>query len=346
LRRTLAIRFAATMAVGLAAAGAATVWAISRGVDTGRPEGLLEVALALGAVVLLGAGATLVGAWRLAGSAVRPVSEITAQATRIEGGTLDQRIVAHADTPEYRELVEVLNRMLDRIERAFGAQRRLVSDVGHELKTPLTALRGEIEVALRSERTPHEYARVLESSLEEIEGLQRMTDDLLFITRAESRLVEPQRAPVNVDQLVQDLVRRWQPRFDSAGLSPVLDLRAASRVVPLDARLVVRLLERLVGNAIKHSPPQGTVELGTAPGPDGGVRLSVGNAGPVIDPAHLARFFEPFYRVDPARPRTGGGAGLGLTLVATIARMHGGAARVTSDATRGTRFEVDLAATN
>src|SRR6185312_11008165 len=109
-------------------------------------EGGLLVALL--AVVLAGTAATLIGAWHFTSSAVRPVGEITAQATRIEAGTLDQRIVAHAETEEYEGLVAVLNRMLERLERSFTAQGRLTADLGHELRTPLTALRGEMEIAL------------------------------------------------------------------------------------------------------------------------------------------------------------------------------------------------------
>ena len=165
LRRTLAVRFAATMGAGLLVAAAAAY-----GVAVGPAAGMhRELLFLLAGVVVLGTGATLVGAWWLAGSAVRPVYEITEQATSIEGGTLGQRIVAHAETDEYRGLVAVLNRMLERIDAAFKNQQRLTADVSHELRSPLTALRGEMEVALRSERSPRDYQRVLHSALEEID---------------------------------------------------------------------------------------------------------------------------------------------------------------------------------
>ena len=191
LRRTLAVRYAATMAVGLAAASAAIFWGVWQAGRGPAHEGIPDVAFALVAVVALGTGAALVGAWWLAGSAVRPVAEITEQATHIASGTLDQRIVAHADTEEYFELVAVLNGMLQRLEQAFAAQRRLTADVSHELRTPLTAMRGEIEIALRAERSPHEYRRVLKSVLEEIDRLSELTEDALFITRADARLADP-----------------------------------------------------------------------------------------------------------------------------------------------------------
>src|SRR5437773_9192885 len=154
------------------------------------------------------------GAWHFTSSAVRPVAEITAQATRIEAGTLDQRILAHADTEEYEGLVAVLNRMLERLERGFASQRRLTADVSHELRTPLTALRGEIEVALRAPRSQREYERVLRSGLEEIERLTELSEDLLFVTRAEARLLSPQRTPTDMEELVSDLVHGLRRRFE------------------------------------------------------------------------------------------------------------------------------------
>jgi len=342
LRRTLAVRFAATMAVGLAAASAAIFWGTSRALAGEVAEGTRDVLFALVAVVTLGTGATLVGAWWLAGSAVRPVAEITQQATHIEGGTLDQRIAAHADTEEYRELVGVLNRMLERLERAFAAQRRLTADVSHELRTPLTALRGEIEVALRAERTPQEYQRVLHSGLEEIERLSELTEDALFITRADARLISVARTSVDVNALLRDLVARWQPRVDAADVRLALALDDGVPWLPLDARLVIRMVDHLVENAVKHSPPQGVVAIATSPAPGGGVRLAVEDAGPGIPTSDLPHLFEAFYRADPARARSDGGAGLGLAVVAAVARLHGGTARVSNVQPRGSRFEVDL----
>jgi signal transduction histidine kinase len=344
LRRSLAIRFSATMAVGLAAASAAIFWGITRAVagGGGPAEELGDVLVALLAVVVLGTGATLVGAWWLAGSAVRPVWEITAQATHIESGTLAQRIAVHADTEEYRELVGVLNRMLERLERGFEAQRRLTADVGHELRTPLTAMRGEIEVALRTPRSPDDYRRVLHSLLEEIEHLSDFTDDVLFVTRAESRLMRAERQPADVNALVRDAVERWRPRFDQAGVRLSLALGERLPAASLDARMMHRLLDHLLENAVAHSPADGTVEVATG-GDSGRIHLAVTDAGKGIPAAAAGQVFEPFFRLDPARTRDGG-AGLGLSVVAAVARLHDGSARVTSVEPTGSRFEVDLAA--
>ena len=174
LRRTLAVRFAATMAAGLILATGAFYWSASRALQESVPAAALrfDLLLVLIAIVVTGTAATLMGAWHFTSSAVRPVDEITAQATRIEAGTLDQRILAHADTEEYEGLVAVLNRMLERLERGFAAQRRLTANVSHELRTPLTAMRGSIEVALRAPRSQREYEQVLRGELEAIAARQ------------------------------------------------------------------------------------------------------------------------------------------------------------------------------
>ncbi len=346
LRRTLALRFAATMAVGLLLAAAAFYWAASRAllqpVSTAVLEGDLLIALL--AVVLAGSAATLMGAWHFTSSAVQPVAEITAQATRIETGTLDQRIVAHADTEEYEGLVAVLNRMLERLEQGFAAQRRLTADVSHELRTPLTALRGQVEVALRAERSPREYQHVLRSALEEIGRLSTLSEDLLLITRANARLVAAQREPTDVADLVEGVLHAFRRRIEEKGVSLERSFDRGVRRVSVDPALVARLVRHLIENAVEYAPIEGRIGVSVA-ATDGGLRLIVENSGPAIAPDDLPHLFEPFYRADQARSRCNGrdcGPGLGLALVAAIARLHDGSARASSDATHGTRFEVDL----
>jgi len=302
-----------------------------------------DLFVALGAVVLLGTAAALVGAWHFVGRAMRPVEEITAAATRIETGTLDQRIVAHADTEEYEGLVAVLNRMLERLERGFAAQRRLTADVSHELRTPLTALRGEIEVALRADRSSREYQQVLRSALEEIERLTTMGEDLLLITRADARMLPCHRRPTDVADLVEQSLQGFRRLIEEKGITVDRTLQLG-HAVSVDPALVARVVGHLLDNAVKHTPLGGRIHVGVGDGASGMVRLVVTNSGPPIAPEDLPHLFEPFYRADPARARTnGGGAGLGLAMVAAIAQLHDGTARVAADPAGGARFEVDLA---
>src|SRR5437867_12077050 len=233
------------MAAGLLLTTGAFYWAASRALQEALPPATLEIDLlfTLVVIVLAGTAATLMGAWHFTSSAVRPVAEITAQATRIETGTLDQRILAHADTEEYEGLVAVLNRMLERLERGFAAQRRLTADVSHELRTPLTALRGEIEVALRAPRTQREYEHVLRSGLEEIERLTELSEDLLFVTRAEARLISPKRSATDVERLVNERLERLRRQLEERDLTVDRWLHAAQAVVPVDPELIGRLVD-------------------------------------------------------------------------------------------------------
>ncbi len=338
LRRTLAVRFAATMGGGLLLAAAAA-YAVALGPAAGMHRELFVV---LAAIVVLGTGATLVGAWGLAGSAVRPVQEITEQATRIAAGTLDQRIHAHADTNEYRGLVQVLNGMLQRLDLAFRNQRRLTADVSHELRSPLTALRGEIEVALRAERSPRDYQKVLHSALEEIDRLTELSEDLLLITRAEAGLLTLRRATTDVNQLVEECLEPLRPRAVERELTIDLRLAREAAFATIDAEMIYRLVHQLLDNAVKVTPPGGTIRVVTTPldGADG-VSLAVEDTGPGIPRDDLPSVFEPFYRADQARSR-GSGSGLGLAMAAAIARLHGGAIHASNVPGGGARFEVEI----
>jgi two-component system heavy metal sensor histidine kinase CusS len=333
------------MAAGLLLATGAFYWAAIRALQEPLATSILErdLLIALTAVVIAGTSATLMGAWHFTSSAVRPVAEITAQAMRIEAGTLDQRIVAHADTEEYEGLVGVLNRMLERLEQGFTAQRRFTADVSHELRTPLTALRGQIEVALRAPRTQPQYVQVLRSSLEEIDRLAALSTDLLFISRADARLVTPRLVPTDVAALMRERLERLRPQFRERDLSLSCAFPSPAQVL-VDPDLVDRILNQLLDNAVRYTPAGGAVTVQLYRLPPEALRLSVENTGPGIDPASLPHLFEAFYRADPARTRSEeGGTGLGLTLVAAIARLHGGEARVSSVPGQ-TRFEVDVPA--
>jgi two-component system OmpR family sensor kinase len=347
LRRTLALRFALTMAVGLLLATAAFYWAASRALVT-QPEQALEsdLLIALFSVVLAGSAATLVGAWHFVGRAMRPVAEITAVATHIEAGTLNQRIASHADTEEYEGLVGVLNRMLERLEQGFEAQRRLTADMSHELRTPLTALRGEIEVALRAERSSREYQLVLRSALEEIERLTTMSEDLLLITRAGARVLELHREPTDLSDLIERSLADLRRIIEQKGISIDRTLRGG-QTASVDPALVARLIGHLLDNAVAHTPPGGRIGVGVEDTAAGSVRLTVANTGTAIAAHDLPHLFEPFYRADRSRTRDPAaalrtGPGLGLAMVAAIAQLHDGTAHAAAQPAGGARFEVEL----
>ena len=221
--------------------------------------------------------------------------------------------------------------------------RRLIADASHELRTPLTVLRGQMEVALRAERSPREYQLVLRRALEEIERLTTLSEDLLLITRADSHLLTPERTATDVAALVDAVLSSLRRRIEEKGLTVERSVPQGRHRVSIDPALVGRLVDHLLDNAIRYTPIGGRIGVRVETGAEPGVRLIVENSGPEIAAADLEHLFEPFYRVDPARTRDNGGAGpgLGLALVAAIARLHDGAARAASWP-GGTRFEVDL----
>ena len=270
--------------------------------------------------VLLGTAATAVGASWLAGSAVAPVGEITAQAESIRPGSAGKRITAHADAQEYAGLVAVLNRMLERLDRALEGQRRIIRDLGHDLRTPITAMRGELEIALRGERTPEEYQSILQSALEEIERLESIREALMLLARLESGELTPQHVPTDVDELVEGAVARAQRLGKPRVIHHARD--GGDATAPVDPVLLRGLLDQLLENAILHTPPGTKVETFVSGDRDNLV-ITVADDGPGVAPDELPHLFERGYRVDTARSRNAG-PGLGLTLAAVIAEAHQG----------------------
>jgi two-component system OmpR family sensor kinase len=284
-------------------------------------DATIDQAVLLAALLgLAGALAAFAGAWYFAGVAIRPVAEIVTQAEAIEAGTLSSRITAHAEAREYRRLVVVLNAMLDRLDRAFRAQRRFVADASHELRSPLTVLKGDIDVALRRERSAEEYRGALESSREEVDRMAALADNLLTLARTDAGIPADQLRRVDLPDVVRRVVDRAGAAAADAGITLALD--AAPAPTRGDAGLLERAVGNLVENAVKHSARGGRVEVRCG-GAGGVATVEVGDAGPGIGPEHVPNLFERFYRGDPARSR-GSGAGLGLPIARAIAEAHGG----------------------
>jgi two-component system OmpR family sensor kinase len=309
---------------------------------TGRDALLDRVGGFLAILTLLLAAATFAGSWWLAGRAVRPVHEIIDQAEAIGVGSLDHRIRAYADTREYRRLVEVLNTMLGRIQGAFEAQRRFTADASHELRSPLTAMRGELELALRRDRAAEEYRRVLVSSLEEVVRLSRITEDLLTLARSDAGALAARPEPADVVDVTARVLERLRPRAEEKGVRLVLAGDATAEAW-LDAGLLRQVVWNLADNALKFTPPGGEVRFTVSARGDG-VRLDAEDTGPGftrVDPAHV---FRRFYRADEARTHDveTTGTGLGLAIVKAVAEAHGGDVEAANRSTGGARVTVRL----
>lgn len=298
-----------------------------------------EVLFLLLGTVLLGIVATAFGAVWLAGSAVQPVTEITAQAEAIEPGVSQQRITAHADVAEFHGLVAVLNSMLGRLDRAYQTQRRIIADVAHDLRTPITAVRGEIEIALRGQRTPEQYRATLASILEGVDHLSGINEALILLARIEAGELVPHPEPVDLATLAASAVQRVHPRAGGRALR-FLRPGAGSVTALVDPGMIGVLLDQLLDNAVRHTPPNTRVEAIVA-GNGGNVSVAVRDNGPGITDEVLPHLFERFYRADPARSRTAG-PGLGLTVAAAIAEAHHGSIQAANLPTGGLEIRVVL----
>lgn len=304
---------------------------------TNRDQLVVRVSLFLMALTIVGVGATYAGSGWLAGRAMRPVHEVIDQAEEIRAGSLDRRIHAYADTREYRRLVDVLNTMLGRIQSGFETQRTFTADASHELRSPLTVMRGELEVALRRDRDPDEYRRVLASTLEEVVRLGRVTEDLLILARSDSGSLRVRSEPIDVAGIVESVVERL--RRQVAAKDIVVEATSTGDVVAeLDPVLLGQVVWNLVQNAIEFAPRRGRVRVATE-GTASTVTLRVEDNGPGFPPKQADRVFDRFFRADAARPQTGG-TGLGLSIVKAVADAHGGTVQAENRAEGGARVTV------
>jgi signal transduction histidine kinase len=218
--------------------------------------------------------------------------------------------------------------------------RRFVADASHELRTPISVIRGEADVALSQERSPAEYRESLTVVLDEARRLSRLVDDLLNLARADAGHVQLQTHDFYLNELLAECCRSVQTLAAARGLGleclPGNDLQFTG-----DEQLLRRLVINLLDNAIRYTPPGGKVTAALADGATG-VRLRVSDTGIGIAPADAARVFERFYRAGEARSRQDGGFGLGLAIVRWIAESHRGTVECTSQAGQGSVFTVNL----
>jgi heavy metal sensor kinase len=279
-----------------------------------------------------------VGGIFLAGRALSPIDRITRLARRISAEDLSQRLDVAPAGDEVGRLVRTFNDMIARLDDAFRRQRQFTADSSHELRTPLTAIKGQVEVALSRERSPGDYRQVLSGVNDEVDRLIRLVGSLLTLARADAGEIPLAREPVSVQQLAAAAVRQVQPFAREKGTE--LRLEAAHDVtVVADEDLLLQLLLNLLDNALKFTPPGGRVIVGWD-ARDGAALLRVRDSGIGIAPEDQRRIFDRFYRVDKARSRQAGGAGLGLSIARWIAEAHGGSVHVESRRGQGAEFTV------
>lgn len=289
----------------------------------------LKIAGGLGALF-----AMLLSYW-LIRTSLAPLREIVANTGRITVDKLDTRLDASRAPRELTALVDAQNAMLGRLQQAFGHLSQFSADLAHDLRTPLNNMRGATEVALARPRSPDEYQALLESNLEEYDRLARMIENVLFLARAEHPGFVTRQRAFDVHDELERIAGYFEGLADEAGSTLRVDGRGR---LTADLELFRRAVSNLLANALRYTPAGGVIALRVDETADA-VCVVVSNPGEPIDPALLPRIFDRFVRGDPARSGgvPGGTAGLGLAIVRSVMELHGGTARVESDAA-GTRF--------
>lgn len=296
------------------------------------------------ALTLLGSVAVVVLAGRfLARLALRPIAGVVHQVRDITATSLNRRVRTPNAHDELGELGAAFNAMLDRLEQSFAAQHAFVSNVAHELRTPLAALTGELELASRRRRPPEEYEQAVTRALADTGRLTRLTNGLLDLAKASYDPAELHLRPLRLDELLMDARRqvlKANPayRVDIGFADELGD--AADLTVRGNEYLLTVALANLLENGCKYSADQHvTATIGTRPGH---CAVRVADRGVGIAPADLPHLFTAFYR--GGNRRYAAGTGIGLTLTARIVRLHGGHIHVESEPGAGSTFTVELPA--
>ena len=299
----------------------------------------LLAGIALAAPPTLGL-AILMGLF-LAGRALRPMEAVTQTARELSAGDLSRRLALRGPNDEIKRLADTFDAMLARLEAAFRSQQSFVADASHELRTPLTILQSHADLALSDpEADPRECRRALEIVSAEVRRLSRVVTGLLTLARADAGRLAVSLGPVDLAELCEETLCRLRPL---AGARTLAYEGTPELVGVGDPDWLRQLLLNLVENAIHHTAPDGTIRIVTGSASDE-IRLEVRDNGCGIAPEHLPHLFDRFYRVDKARSRARGGAGLGLSIVRWIVERHGGTIELVSQTGVGTTVVVMLPA--
>lgn len=299
---------------------------------------LWVLALSLAAGCILAA----LGADRLARRLTGPLGRIAAAARTVGAADLGARIPAFSADRELRDVTAGLNEMLARLEASFAGQQRFVSDASHELRSPLSNLRGTVEVALRRVRSAEEYQETLAASLTEIERLSRLVAQLLTLTRAGAEQPHLSREVCDLGEIAAQAAAACAARAAEAGVSLRLQ---GSEPLPVsgDRDRLREVFDNLLDNALRYAPRGSVLEV-TRRRRGGTCCLTVRDAGPGLTAEEQEHVFDRFYRADPSRARQSGGLGLGLAIAKAIVEAHCGHISVESRPGEGAAFTTCLPA--
>ena len=298
---------------------------------------LATVRKATWAGVALAALVAALFGWFAAHRGLAPLRRVTDTARRLSARQLDQRLAVDDAPLEVREHVDAFNGMLARLESAFQRLADYSADIAHELRTPISNLMTQTQVALSRPRTTDEYQDILASNLEEYERIARMVSDMLFLAKAEGNTLAHAGESIDLAHETDALIDFYEALADER---QVRIIRRGQASVHGDRLMLRRALSNLLSNALRHTPAGGEITI--AIDADAiAVRMAVSNVGDPIDADQLERIFDRFHRGSTQRARHGEGAGLGLAITRSIVRAHGG--EISAHSAEGvTRFAITL----
>lgn len=290
--------------------------------------------------LMVASGTVLMGlmGWIAVRRGHAPLHNIVTQIHRISANELNTRLSPETVPRELTDLANSFNDMLARMEEAFQRLSNFSADIAHELRTPVTSLLTQTQVALSQSRSNDEYREILYSNIEEYERMAQMIGDMLFLAKADNGQYQLNRTDVDLAKEVQDLFEYYEAWAEERGVTLALH----GNVTMLADRLMLqRVLSNLLSNAIRHTPSGNTMHVRLEQRPGQTIFISVENPGPVIPAEHIPRLFNRFHRVDASRHRSDEGAGLGLAIAKSIIDIHGGTIEVESTE-KCTQFRVIL----
>lgn len=267
-----------------------------------------------------------------------PLRAVSTRIGNISSANLDVRLDSRAVPIELEQLVKSFNHMIERIEDVFTRQSHFSADIAHEIRTPITNLITQTEIALSQPRSTRELEEILYSNLEEFHRMAKMVSDMLFLAQADNNQLIPENALIDLRQEVIKVFEFFEAFAEERGVA--LALEGEPQLLHGDPLMIRRAINNLLSNAIRYTPQGATVRVRLSH-QQGSVVLVVENPGTPIAASHLPRLFDRFYRVDPSRQRKGEGSGIGLAIVKSIIKAHHGDISVASDS-HSTRFTLRL----
>ncbi|MGB5866650.1 MAG: ATP-binding protein [Arcobacteraceae bacterium] len=275
---------------------------------------------------------TIIMGYFIIRSALLPVKNVIDEVKSIDVSDLHKRIQSQKSNDEIEELITTFNTMLGRLDESVSKIKRFSNDVSHELKTPLTVIRGEIELGLRKDRTNEEYKEILKSSLQESKQLQELIDSLLFLSNANENELKAKFEKIELDEILMDIISEYKQLTKDKNIA--IEFESLENMVSQGHPLLVKIMVgNIIQNSIKYSNPDSKIIISLK-----NKELSIQDFGIGIKEKDIKYIFDRFYRVDEARGR--GGYGLGLSIVQNIANIHNYTLDIKSSYGEYTKFTI------